>query len=93
MLRMIPLTLALLALSAPISAEVVAPDKPSQIVHLRGGPGSGTNCTPFVGSTLLDHQLLPDGTTVPFTIPPGRVLVLTGVSWNLFGAPPTRGPQ
>jgi hypothetical protein len=86
MVRLIPLMLAVLLVSAPVAADVLAPEKASQIVQLRQDPDGGANCA--LGSKALDHRVLPDGTIVPFTIPQGRVLVLTGVSWLISSLVP-----
>jgi hypothetical protein len=52
--------------------------KPSELVTLRT---SGAACTASPGTRRLDQRVLPDGTTTPFTMPPGRVLVVTGAEW------------
>ena len=85
MVRAIPLVVGLL-LTAPVAnTDGLGPDRPSQIVMLRPGIHPSSICGT---GTPLDRQVLPDGDEVPFTIPPGRVLVLTGVTWVIGSANP-----
>lgn len=80
--------LTILLLTTPVSGLAqrprtgvpLEPTKPSQIVTLQ------TQLTPCpvqgTGFWLADTQTLPNGTTAPFPeIPPGQVLVLTGLSF------------
>lgn len=62
----------------PVSAGVLAPTKPSEIVTLDNG--GGIAC-PAVGKAI-DQQILPDGSRQPFVIPPKTVLVITEVGWG-----------
>jgi hypothetical protein len=44
---------------------------------------SGTPCPfPVPGDLLFDRQIRPDGTNVPFTVPAGKVLVVTGYEFR-----------
>jgi hypothetical protein len=62
-------------------AAAVEPTNPSEIVTLRGS-GAGGGVGGCAGSeTNFDTQVMPDGTTQPFTIRSGEVLILTGVEW------------
>ena len=83
--------LALLFLLLPSHgrAGTLAPKKPSDVLTLRS---SGAGC-PFPGTRKLDSRVLPDGTLVPYTIPDGQVLVVTGVEWSLQDASPLGSVQ
>src|SRR5262249_40899143 len=75
------LSVALVVLSlasTPASAAALAPSKPSQLV----GVAADGNCMPALGmSTDLFNTLLRgDGTTEPFSIPAGEVLVITDLT-------------
>lgn len=73
----------------PPSAAPLAPSKPSQIVTLTyDNFCAGT--TSLVN--VIDTQIMPDGTTQPFTIPQGRVLVVTGLDWSASRCPPLSAP-
>jgi hypothetical protein len=86
MVRLVAFALAVLVAGCS-GAVALEPTRPSQIVMLT--TSGGASCGPSE-ETALDNQVLPDGTRVPFTLPPGQVLVLTGMSWNLFGQTPDR---
>ena len=58
-----------------VHAGVLAPAKPSSLVTLTSLGSCGT------GSHKMDTRIMPDGTAVPFVIPPKEVLVITGVEW------------
>jgi hypothetical protein len=58
-----------------VHAGVLAPSKPSSVVTLVSFGACGT------GSHKMDTRIMPDGTAVPFVIPPKEVLVLTGIEW------------
>jgi hypothetical protein len=66
------------------AAGPLVPTKPSEVVTLAF---SGTVCAS--SSVALDQRVLPDGTTVPFAIPEGRVLVVTEVDWQIDGNTPS----
>jgi hypothetical protein len=68
-----------MVLGAGIAQAVVQARTPSKIVVLRSS-GATTGCTG--GGFLLDRRLGADGSDVPFTIPTGQVLVVTGFSWG-----------
>ena len=76
--------LLLLLLPSHGRAGTLAPKKPSDVLTLRS---SGAGC-PFPGTRKLDSRVLPDGTLVPYTIPDGQVLVVTGAEWSLQDASP-----
>jgi hypothetical protein len=79
----------------PTAAVAIEAPRPSLIVVLRATTGlCGSS-----GHRAIDRQMLPDGTLVPFAIPPGAVLVVTGMAWNFLSQPPNSvqglgfGPQ
>ena len=59
----------------PSQAGILAPKKASDLVTLTP---SGAGCVSALG-VLLDTRVAADGTTAPFTVPAGQVLVLTGM--------------
>ena len=66
-----------LALSvASVHAGVLAPAKASDVVTLVSVSSCG------IGSHKMDTRIMPDGSAVPFVVPPKRVLVLTGIEWT-----------
>ena len=65
----------LVALAGTVQAGVLAPAKPSSLVTLVSLGACGT------GSHKMNTRIMPDGTAVPFVIPPKEVLVLTGIEW------------
>ena len=73
---------ALLALPVVSHAGPLGPTKPSQLVSLTY---SGATCS-VGGGTKADTRAMGDGSTAPFTIPAGQVLVITGVQWNESGS-------
>jgi len=73
------LTTALTASAGPL-----APTKAKQIVTLVPGPG-GTVCPPFDEEMSLTIDDL--GEDVPFTLPPGKVLMVTDILWMLDSTP------
>jgi hypothetical protein len=75
-------------LAGSAHAGVLGPTKPSQLVNLLASPVlSGTAC----GHPAFDIQNAADGTRQPFDIPPGQVLVVTGLEWNsAFGTASTQ---
>ena len=85
MLRLIVSAFVLVFACWPANTEALDPARPSQIVTLT--TSNGSQCLAS-GNTRLDHQVLPSGTLAAFTIPANQVLVVTGVSWNLFGQSP-----
>jgi hypothetical protein len=78
-LTMIAGATALVSATAAM-AGVLAPSKPSQSVVLRTN-GVSTGCGGTSLDAVIDTQILSDGSTAPFTIPPGDVLVLDGIAW------------
>jgi len=73
-------SLLLVALAAHARAASLAPRHASDIVTL---VTSGTPCPfPVAGDLLFDRQIRPDGTNVPFTVPAGKVLVVTGYEFR-----------
>jgi len=68
-----------LAASPHITNAAVEPRSTSDLVTLlSGGPGGG-GCS--ANERPIDTQVMSDGNH-PFSIPPRRVLVLTGVEWS-----------
>lgn len=77
------LALALCCLvSSSAHAGVLGPRKPSDLVTLIT---NGSTCSP-ISFLRMDTQIHADGTSSPFSIPAGEVLVLTGVDWDEGGA-------
>jgi hypothetical protein len=73
------IALALLLTSQVWGAEF-GPRRPSDVVTL---VSSGALCpTPIGGDTVFDRRVLADGTRVPFTLPAGKVLVVTGLEFT-----------
>ena len=78
--KVLGLLLACGSLAASASAATVAPRRPSDIVTL---VSSGAPCPlPVAGDVLFDVRVLADGTRTPFTLPHGKVLVVTGVEYT-----------
>ena len=84
-LAIAPVALVLLLLS-PTAAPALEPSRASDLVTLIA---SETDC-PIAGKAF-DTRVLADGSQVPFTIPPKRVLVITGFEFLQSGAPPGAG--
>lgn len=61
-------------------AGVLAPTKASQSVVLRTS-GVSAPCGGGTLNAVIDTRIMPDGSTAPFTIPLGQVLVVDGLSW------------
>jgi hypothetical protein len=83
-----PVVSTLVVLLAGCSGAVaLEPTLPSQTVMLTtaGSPSCGP-----AEETALANRVLPDGTRVPFTLPAGQVLVVTGMAWNIFGQTPNQ---
>jgi len=59
---------------------------PSELVLLKAGLTSN-GCVNPPGATMFDTRLLPDGTDEPFTVPEGKVLVVTDIEVLGFGGP------
>lgn len=81
MLRTIAIAcLAVAALAATAGAGSLGPRRASDIVTLAT---SSTPCPfPVPGDLLFDRQIRPDGTNVAFTLPPRKVLVVTGYEFR-----------
>jgi hypothetical protein len=83
-IRRFLVVLSVLSVTVPAAAQGLAPKKAGDLVTLVHTPGS--NCgQSFQNGIPITTRILPDGTSVPFAIPEGQVLVLTGISWNLQG--------
>ena len=78
----IMLTLALAGCVTP-GARSLGPRTASDLVTLLGGAPATGGCTG--AERPIDRRTLADGSTGPFTIPAGKVLVLTGVEWFSTG--------
>src|SRR5262245_19038024 len=89
MLRTIAIAwLALAALAGRVCADSLRPRHASDIVTL---VTSGTPCPfPVSGDLLFDRQIRPDGTNAPFTVPAGKVLVVTGYEFRATTTIPGR---
>lgn len=59
-------------------ASPLAPKKPSDLVTL----ARGDSCDPNPIGRKVDQLQNSDGTLLPFSIPPGKVLVVTGIDWT-----------
>jgi hypothetical protein len=78
MRRAIVLALALAGCVTP-AAPSLAPRPASDLVTLLGGAPATGGCTG--AERPIDRRALGDGSTGPFAVPAGKVLVLTGVEW------------
>ena len=74
----IMLTLALAGCVAS-GAQSLGPRMASDLVTLLGGAPATSGCS--AAERPIDRRTLADGSTGPFTVPAGKVLVLTGVEW------------
>ena len=74
------LLLALAGALLPVSASALEPKKPSQLVTLE----ANDPCDQGKGQ-IYDLRVLPDGSTAPFTIPQGQVLVVTRWMFDFYG--------
>lgn len=81
--RLLPAALLLLVPLTASAAGGLAPKKASEIVRINQ---TGSLC-PLSGYVLDDRQL-PNGESVPFTIPAGKVLIVTGVTWSATSGTP-----
>jgi hypothetical protein len=82
------LLLAALLLLVPFTASAgggLAPKKASDIVTVSQ---TGQPCPGGGGYYVLDDRQLPTGQSVSFAIPPGKVLILTGVTWSAVSGTP-----
>jgi hypothetical protein len=77
MSRIILSVLACLALAATAQAGGLAPSKGSQLIEVTALPSSATCPSGGKAFDVLDNY---DGTTSPFSIPSGKILVITDVS-------------
>ena len=76
--------LLLLALAGKAHGALVAA-KPSDVVTIAGYPSLTGACPVGLGvdSTIINRAMKPDGSVSPtFTIPAGKVLVVTGIEWE-----------
>jgi len=70
------------------SAGVVAPTKASELVTLR--PSSAVpNCPDGSIALAMDQRVNSDGTSSAFSIPAGKVLVLTDADWSTCDGMPS----
>ena len=85
-MRMIIQVVAIIAVgaltrSSQVLAEGLVPKSPSELVTVQTVT---TSCPGgFGGARQIDSRLLSDGTTVTFTIPSGKVFVITDVGFHL----------
>jgi len=75
---------ALVSLTAPARAGVLAPTKASQVLVLRQS-GSNAICLPKGGGFEVDVAMRHDGTNAPFVQPSDQVVVVTGIDWGTTG--------
>jgi hypothetical protein len=78
----IMLTLALAGCVTP-GAQSLGPRTASDLVTLLGGAPATGGCS--AAERPIDRRTLADGSAGPFTVPAGKVLVLTGVEWSSSG--------
>ncbi len=81
--------IALMTWASAATAGVLAPRKPSQSITLLTS-GVSAPCGGTALDALVDTEILSDGTTAPFTIPSGMVLVIDGLSWAASSGTPDR---
>jgi len=71
-----------LPLPVSVQAEGLGPQKASDLVTVQTGT---TNCSGgFTGARRVDARVMSDGTQAAFTLPPGRVLVITNLEFDLL---------
>lgn len=81
--------MAVLAIASVARSGALEPTKPSQMVVLT----YSDFCTETTSlANIIDTQILPNGTTQPFTIPAGQVLVVTGFDWSAYRCPALAAP-
>jgi hypothetical protein len=76
---------ATLTVAAPALAGLPAKLKPSGIVRVATVDGADLCTARASNSNEVDTLLKPDGTTEPFTIPAGKVFVVTGINYSGSG--------
>src|SRR5215472_2392987 len=82
-----PSIVALLLLY-PAPTTALEPSKASSVIELNSSSGSGTTHCPF-GGVAADSLNKPDATRASgFTVPAGRVLVLTDIEFSAIAAGP-----
>ena len=64
-------------------AQSLGPRMASDLVTLLGGAPATSGCS--AAERPIDRRTLADGSTGPFTVPAGKVLVLTGIEWSSAG--------
>jgi hypothetical protein len=80
-------------LPLPVTDTGLVPTKPSDVVTLRGSsPPTFCMGTGPTRTSIIETRILSDGTTQPFQIPNGEVLVVTGIDWTSFRTPPLTVP-
>jgi hypothetical protein len=85
---------ALLSLFPTAAQAILDPQQPSKVVTVAAhfgsvpGPDDTLPCPNCPGAREISKQTLPDGTIVPFSIPAGKVFVVTSFSWNTITVPP-----
>jgi hypothetical protein len=67
---------------------IVGPSRPSRLVTVQ----ANAPCPGLGGSLSFNATVLSDGSTQPFSIPPGEVLVITALDWYIAGAAPLSHP-
>jgi hypothetical protein len=82
------MVLAVLAALFAADVRAIAPAKPSDVVDVELRLFAGDNCSLPVFGGKFDTRLQPNGSQAAFTIPPGRVLVVTAIELLGFGASP-----
>ena len=73
----------MLAGCATSGAQSLGPRTPGDLVTLAGGAPATGGCSG--AERPMDRRALGDGSQGPFTVPAGKVLVLTGVEWYSTG--------
>jgi hypothetical protein len=87
--RFLGVALAMLGIASAAGAGTLAPAKASDMVVLT----YSNFCTGTTSlANIIDTQILPDGTTQPFTIPSKKVLVVTGIDWSASRCPALSAP-
>lgn len=80
---LLSMLLAFAAAALPGSASAVEAKKPSQLVTLEANDQCDSN-----RGQIYNLRVLPDGSTAPFTIPEGKVLVVTRWMFRFGGGTP-----
>lgn len=84
--RIVGAVLTLVGMSHPVLAEL-GPRRTTELVTLYGTTGLSVSCGPSgenpSNSLAIDLQVDPNGNLVPFVVPIGRKLIITGAEYRV----------